>query len=123
MKKQHVIRNQHVLDTVFQSGLNFLPKVLNDSDRILYAEVFKAFGDETRLKLISFLTQAPACLCEMVDALDVANSTLSHHLKLLERGDIVKKEKIGKYTVYQLNDTHTVKVLLTLLMREENEKK
>lgn len=123
MKKQHVIRDQHVLDTVFQSGLNFLPKVLNDSDRILYAEVFKAFGDETRLKLISFLTQAPACLCEMVDALDVANSTLSHHLKLLERGDIVKKEKIGKYTVYQLNDTHTVKVLLTLLMREENEKK
>lgn len=118
MKEQHIIREQHVLDKTYENGLNFLPMVLSDSDRMLYAEVFKAFGDETRLKLISFLTQAPACLCEMVDALGVANSTLSHHLKLLERGDVVKKEKVGKYTVYQLNDTHIVQVLLTLLMRE-----
>jgi DNA-binding transcriptional ArsR family regulator len=112
---QHVIRNNNQLTTDYIEGLDTLPIVKDQTTRTIYAETFKAFGDETRLKLISFLTKAPACLCEMVEALGIANSTITHHLKILERGGVVEKEKIGKFTVYQLTDTALVRNLLQLL--------
>jgi DNA-binding transcriptional ArsR family regulator len=112
---QHVIRNNDQLTTDYIEGLDTLPIVKDQTTRTIYAETFKAFGDETRLKLISFLTKAPACLCEMVEALGIANSTITHHLKILERGGVVEKEKIGKFTVYQLTDTALVRNLLQLL--------
>ncbi len=119
---QHVIRNKDQLTTDYIEGLNTLPIVKDQTTRTVYAETFKAFGDETRLKLISFLTKAPACLCEMVDALGIANSTITHHLKLLERGGVVRKEKVGKFTVYQLSDHTLVASLFHLLTDEEAEK-
>ncbi|GEM01583.1 DNA-binding transcriptional regulator, ArsR family [Halolactibacillus halophilus] len=115
MTKQHEIRRQDKLNIDYDRGLENLPVVKNADTRANYADMFKAFGDETRLKLISFLTVAPACLCEMVDALGIANSTITHHLKLLERGGVVQKEKIGKFTVYQLTDATLVHHLLELL--------
>ena len=119
MTKQHEIRIQDKLNTDYDAGLAALPVVKDADTRASYANMFKAFGDETRLKLISFLTTAPACLCEMVDALGIASSTITHHLKLLERGGVVQKEKIGKFTVYQLTDTTLVHHLLQLLSEGE----
>lgn len=67
------------------------------------AEFFKALGDETRLKIIGMLAVRDSCMCEIVAGLDGANSTISHHLKILERGAVVKSRKEGKFTVYHLN--------------------
>lgn len=67
------------------------------------AELFKALGDETRLKIIGILAVRDSCMCEIVDALNGANSTISHHLKLLERGGVITSRKEGKFTVFQLN--------------------
>ncbi|GEM04930.1 hypothetical protein HMI01_19180 [Halolactibacillus miurensis] len=119
MGNQHVIRENDQLAIDYIAGLQTLSVVEDETTRQLFAKTFKAFGDDTRLRLISFLTIAPACLCEMVDALDIANSTISHHLKILERGGVVQKEKRGKFTVYELADKPLVKALLHLLKQEE----
>ncbi|MGM0523788.1 MAG: ArsR/SmtB family transcription factor [Bacillota bacterium] len=121
MTKQHEIRVEDELKAAYIEGLTTLPVVKEPDTRAMYAALFKAFGDETRLKLISFLTTAPACLCEMVDALGIANSTITHHLKLLERGGVVRKEKIGKFTVYQLTDIELVAQLLQLLKERKGD--
>lgn len=115
MSEQHDIREHHQLTDDYRKALQRTAVVCDDQARLHYAHTFKAFGDETRLKIISFLSQAPACLCEMVDALGIANSTMTHHLKLLERGDVVIKRKKGKYTVYQLNDCPLISALFHLL--------
>lgn len=119
MTKQHEIRAQDELHADYITGLTALPVVKDADTRAIYADIFKAFGDETRLKLMGFLTTAPACLCEMVDALGIASSTITHHLKLLERGGVVQKEKVGKFTVYQLVETTLVQRLLQLLTEGE----
>ena len=68
------------------------------------ADYYKALGDPIRLKLIAFISEEPSCLCELRDAFDIPNSTLTHHLKLLERGGILLTEKRGKYTIFRLTD-------------------
>lgn len=92
--------------------------LLSDNDEILKekAELFKALGDETRLKIIGMLAVRDSCMCEIVAGLDGANSTISYHLKLLERGAVVKSRKEGKFTVYQLN-----KAVLEIIGRVRNE--
>lgn len=50
------------------------------------------------------LSIADLCMCEIVSGLNIPNSTVTHHLKLLERGRVVTTRKGGCYTIYQLND-------------------
>lgn len=67
------------------------------------ADFYKALGDETRLRIIGMLLIDNLCMCEIVDGLDIPTSTISHHLKLLERGKVIRSQKEGRYTVYYLN--------------------
>jgi ArsR family transcriptional regulator, lead/cadmium/zinc/bismuth-responsive transcriptional repressor len=67
------------------------------------AEFFKALGDETRLKIMSLLWFEDLCMCEIVDGLSGAASTVSHHLKLMEKGKLIKSRREGKFTVYSLD--------------------
>ncbi|WP_217587905.1 ArsR/SmtB family transcription factor [Lentibacillus saliphilus] len=77
--------------------------VLNDKATIQgKADFFKALGDETRLQIIAMLYVDDLCMCEIVDGLGVPTSTISHHLKLLERGNVIRSQKEGRYTVYHL---------------------
>ncbi|WP_275896252.1 ArsR/SmtB family transcription factor [Paraliobacillus sediminis] len=67
------------------------------------ADFFKALGDETRIRIIGMLLIDNLCMCEIVAGLDVPTSTISHHLKILERGNVIESQKEGRYTVYYLN--------------------
>ncbi|PXW93117.1 regulatory ArsR family protein [Streptohalobacillus salinus] len=109
------IRDQEVLNQTYQIGLKQYQSVENDQARKAWADFYKALADETRLKIITFLSQGPACLCELVDALSVANSTLTHHLQLLDRGGLIEKKKQGRFTIYQLNQSDQVNSILTTL--------
>ncbi|WNF38405.1 metalloregulator ArsR/SmtB family transcription factor [Bacillaceae bacterium IKA-2] len=82
---------------------NDLPLLSNKSEVTRKVELFKALGDETRLRIIGMLSVRDLCMCEIVFGLDGANSTISHHLKLLEKGEVISSRKEGKFTVYQLN--------------------
>ena len=76
------------------------------------AEVFKALGDEHRLKALHFLATADAsccstgqgvCTCDVQDYLGLSQPTTSHHMKLLVDAGLVTAEKRGKYTYYALS--------------------
>jgi len=68
--------------------------------------MFKALGDPTRVKLVSLIASSPgqeACICDLVDAVDLVQSTVSHHMKLLADTGLVQREQRGKWAFYKLN--------------------
>jgi DNA-binding transcriptional ArsR family regulator len=67
------------------------------------ARLFKALGDPTRLRILGLLSVRELCLCELVDALQVAESTLVHHLRMLEEGGLLTSRRDGKFTYFRGN--------------------
>jgi DNA-binding transcriptional ArsR family regulator len=67
------------------------------------AKVFRALGDPTRLRVLALLNVCDLCLCELVDALQAAESTLVHHLRVLEQGGLITVRREGKFTYFRAN--------------------
>ena len=67
------------------------------------AEWFHALSDETRLEIMAMLSGGERCVCELMDALDVAQSRLSFHLRVLKEAGIVVDRKDGRWVHYSLN--------------------
>ena len=65
------------------------------------ARVFKALGDETRLKLLHLVRHREICVCDLVDTLGVPQGTLSHHLAVLHQAGLVTTRKEGRWNHYQ----------------------
>ena len=70
----------------------------------LRADTFRALSAEVRLKMMYALVERELCECEIMAALDLTQSTASHHLSILERAGLVKKVKRGKWVFYQATD-------------------
>lgn len=66
------------------------------------AKIFKAFCDENRLMILELLKEDEKCACVLLEKLNIAQSTLSHHMKILVDSGIVKSRKNGKWTHYKL---------------------
>ena len=67
------------------------------------ARVFKAFCDENRLMILEMLQSGEKCACVLLEKLNIAQSTLSHHMKILVESEIVSARKQGKWTYYSIN--------------------
>jgi ArsR family transcriptional regulator, arsenate/arsenite/antimonite-responsive transcriptional repressor len=67
------------------------------------AEWFHALSDETRLEIVAMLTGGERCVCDLMDALDVAQSRLSFHLRVLKDAGIVSDRRDGRWVHYSLN--------------------
>ena len=80
------------------------------------AKVFKAFCDETRLKVLSLLQNGEKCACVLLKKVDVSQSTLSHHMKILVDSGIVTARKDGKWMYYAISASGSEKA--ALLLRE-----
>jgi len=76
----------------------------------------KAIGEETRLKIISFLTQDSFCVCELVELLQMSQPSISQHLRRLRQSEIITEEKRGKWTFYSLNKEHELYTLVLHLI-------
>ncbi len=74
------------------------------------AEIFKALGDPTRLKIIYVLSKSPLCVCDIASLLDMTQSAISHHLRLLRNLKLVKFKKEGKMVIYSLDDDHVLRL-------------
>lgn len=70
----------------------------------VFIRVMKALSDPNRVKMIKMLQHRPLCVCEIKEALGVAQSTASKHLKILEDADLVKSFKDGLWVNYSLAD-------------------
>lgn len=70
------------------------------------SELFKLFGDTTRLKILSALFQSEMCVCDISALLGISQSAISHQLRTLKQASLVKNRKDGKVVYYSLNDEH-----------------
>ena len=64
--------------------------------------IMKALGDENRLKILAMLGQDSLCACEMLANLQIRQSTLSHHMSILNEAGLVSSWSVGKWTHYRL---------------------
>ena len=74
---------------------------INDSR---LAEIFKAFCDENRIKILRMLSNGEKCACKLLEELNVTQPTLSHHMKILCDSGVVAGRKEGKWICYTLSD-------------------
>ena len=70
------------------------------------SEFFKIFGNPTRLKIISLLSVEDLCVCDISEALELNQTTVSNQLRILRANNIVKYQKEGKMARYSLTDSH-----------------
>lgn len=70
------------------------------------AGVFKALGDPTRSRIIYVLSKSPLCVCDISTLLNMTQSSISHHLRILRDHNLVKFERKGKLVIYSLDDDH-----------------
>lgn len=67
------------------------------------AKIFKAFCDENRLAILDLLRSGEKCACNLLEKLEITQSTLSHHMKILCESGIVSGRKDGKWTHYTIS--------------------
>ena len=79
------------------------------------AELFKVFGDSTRMKIISALLQDELCVGEIAEITNSTQSAISHQLRVLKQAKLVKFKKVGKTVYYSLDDDH-VRTILSMGM-------
>lgn len=75
------------------------------------AELFKALGDPTRVKILSCLKVKDMCVGEIADALNMTTSAISHQLRVLKAIKLVKGTKEGKEVRYSLDDDHVTLIM------------
>lgn len=68
------------------------------------AEIFKAFCDENRIKILEMLKSGEKCACKLLEELNVTQPTLSHHMKILCDSGVVVGRKEGKWTHYSISE-------------------
>jgi ArsR family transcriptional regulator, arsenate/arsenite/antimonite-responsive transcriptional repressor len=67
------------------------------------AQIFKALGDETRIKIIEMLIGRELCVCDILDAFNKSQPVISHHLRTLKQAGLVNDTRDGKWVYYSLN--------------------
>ena len=82
-------------------------------DEELYdlAELFKIFGDSTRVKILYALLEGELCVCDLAKLMEVTQSAVSHQLRVLKNSKLVKFRREGKTIYYTLADDHVVRIL------------
>ena len=80
------------------------------------AKVFKAFCDENRLMILEMLQSGEKCACVLLEKLNIVQSTLSHHMKILVESGIVSARNEGKWTYYSIS-SNGVAVAKDLLIK------
>lgn len=82
-------------------------------DEVLYdlAELFKIFGDSTRIKILYALLESELCVCDIAKLMEVTQSAVSHQLRVLKNSKLVKFRREGKTVYYSLADDHVIRIL------------
>ena len=93
-----------------------LLKIVNEklpSETELYdlAELFKVFGDSTRIRILFVLSSAEVCVCDLARVLNMTQSAISHQLRILKQNKLVKSRREGKSIFYSLADGHVSTII------------
>lgn len=92
-----------------------------DDDRLYdLSEVFRVFGDSTRIRILYALFESELCVCDIAELLHLSQSAVSHQLRILKDAKLVKFRREGKRIAYSLDDDH-VRSILSLGMEHVEE--
>lgn len=109
---------------IHKNVVDAVRKNMPDDDTLLdMAEIFKAFGDLTRTKIISALLETELCVCDISDIVGLSASAVSHQARILRQTKLVKSRRQGKEVYYSLDDSHIAgiyKTVLEHLLEERN---
>jgi len=98
--------HKEIIDTV--------TKIMPEEERLYdLAELFKVFGDSTRIKILYCLFEAEMCVCDIAQLLNMTTSAISHQLRVLKQSSLVKYRREGKTVFYSLADDH-VRIILSM---------
>jgi DNA-binding transcriptional ArsR family regulator len=107
LKEEELLPQECDIEYVNEEVVKSLKAQLIDENKINHlAELFKAFSDPTRLKIIHALKQSELCVCDLSAVLSMGQSAVSHQLRYLRNLRLVKRRKEGKMMYYTLDDQH-----------------
>ena len=88
------------------------PECIPDEE-LLYelADLFKVFGDTTRIKILYALMEQDLCVADLAEIIGASQSAVSHQLRTLKQARLVKFQRDGKNVIYSLSDDHVYTVL------------
>ena len=86
------------------------------------ANIFKALGDENRIRILKLLQSGEKCACKLLEELNISQPTLSHHMKILGDAEIVIGRKEGKWMHYSIycEGVQKLRVLLQELLSSDH---
>lgn len=100
-------------DTEIHTDLiNIVKNKMPDEEKLYdLAELFKTFGDSTRIRILFVLFEAEVCVCDLAQTLNMTQSAISHQLKILKQNKLVKSRRDGKSMFYSLADSHVSTII------------
>ena len=82
-------------------------EMMPDEDELCdLAELFKVFGDSTRIRILYALFDNEICVCDLAETLSMTQSAISHQLKILKQANLVRSRREGRSIFYTLSDDH-----------------
>ncbi len=117
MKKDAMaVKETEMMETAFLAAREDVVKKLLEEqpdDEILYdlAELFKVFGDSTRIKILYALFETELCVYDIARILNLSQSSVSHQLRILKTSKLVKFRREGKSVFYSLDDEHVREII------------
>lgn len=113
--RQNEFDNETVEGEFLAAREDIVKKVLlqQPEDEVLYdlAELFKVFGDSTRIKILYALFETELCVYDIARLLNLTQSSVSHQLRILKNSKLVKFRRDGKSIFYSLDDEHVRKII------------
>lgn len=92
---------------IHEDVVNKVMKSIPDEETLYdLADLFKVFGDSTRIKVLCALFQTEMCVCDIAALLGMTQSAISHQLRVLKQARLVKYKREGKVVYYSLDDEH-----------------
>ena len=98
----------YVHEDVVQRVTSQMPE---DEELYDLAELFKVFGDSTRIKILYALFEAELCVCDIAQLLRLTQTAVSHQLKVLKLNKLVSSRREGKNVFYALADDHVRRII------------
>lgn len=83
----------------------------DEDDLCDLAELFKVFGDSTRIRILYVLLESEMCVCDIAQLLNMTQSAISHQLRILKNSKLVKSRRDGKSVIYSLADEHVCSIM------------
>ena len=92
---------------IHEDAVNDVRKImLSENTAISLAELFKALGDPTRVKILFALMKRELCVCDLAAVISASDSAVSHQLRILRTLKLIKFRRDGKILYYSLDDNH-----------------